>query len=313
MHAIIFPMIFRHEQNGTSWIDIEQPTPEEIRAIARELSIGERIETELLAPSPLPLVAGDAEHALLVLHFPSHGGDGGETKSQEIDFVVGQKFVLTVRYEVVAPLHHLRKLLEANGLVGAHFDMRADMFLEILFAHLFAAIRDHTNHIAGRLSRIEKEMFAGHERDAVLRISEINREFLHLQAAIANHEEPLIRFLKALERRNFFGPAFGERAERIQGENEQLGRLIGTHRAVGTELRETNAALLESRQNEIMKTLTVVTFIILPLELVANVFAMSVPGLPFAGNPNAFYIVMALMLAIGGMLTLFFASKRWIF
>ena len=306
-------MIFRHEQNGAFWIDIEQPTPEEVHAISKEFSIGSRIETELLSPSPLPLVAGDAEHALLVLHFPAHGTDDGQTASQEIDFVVGQKFILTVRYEVIAPLHHLRKLLEANGLVGTHFEMREDMFLEILFAHLFATMRDHTNHIANRLLHIEKGMFGGHERDTVLHISEINREFLHLQAAVANHEEPLTRFLQALERRNFFGPAFGERAQRIRGENEQLARLIGTHRAVGTELRATNMALLSARQNEVMKTLTVMTFLVLPLNLIAFIFAMHVPGTPLMTNPNAFWIILTAMLGVVGILVLYFAKKRWIF
>lgn len=307
-------MIFRHESHGTSWIDVEQPTPDEIRNITRELGIGERIETELLAPSPLPIVAGDTDHALLVLHFPLHGEEASDSRNQEIDFVVGTDFVLTVRYEVIAPLHRLRKILETSTLVNERFELKADMILEILFAHLFASIRDHTNHLAGRLTHIEKEMFSGQERDAVIRISEINREFLHLASAVANHEEPLTRFLQALERRNFFGPAFSERALRIRGENEQLTRLITTQRDVATEMRETNDALLSARQNEIMKTLTVITFIILPLELIASLFAMdTVGGMPFRSDPNGFWIVTGLMILIGLVLTLFFAIKRWIF
>jgi magnesium transporter len=306
-------MILRHESHGTFWVDVEQPTPEEIHALSREFSIGERIETELLTPSPLPLVAGDAEHALLVLHFPTHTEDGGDPKNQEIDFVVGRNFVLTIRYEVVAPLHHLHKVLETNALVNNNFDLHADTFLEILFAHLFAAIRDHTNHVAGHLGHIEKEMFDGHERETIRRISEINREFLHLESATASHEEPLTRFLQALERRAFFGPAFEERALRIRAENEQITRLIKTHRAVAAELRETNGVLLEARQNEIMKTLTVVTFIILPLELILGLFELKVPDVPFETNPDAFFIIVGILLAVAGTLTLFFARKRWIF
>lgn len=307
-------MIFRHESNGTSWIDVEQPTPDEIRSITRELSIGERIETELLSPSPLPIVAGDAEHALLVLHFPLHGEDAHEPHNQEIDFVVGKNFVLTVRYEVVAPLHRLRKILETNSMVNERFELKADMFLEILFAHLFSSIRDHTNHLAEHLTHVEKEMFSGQEQRAVIRISAINREFLHLASAVANHEEPLERFLQALERRNFFGPAFSERAMRIRDDNAQLVRLISTQRDIATELRETNDGLLSSRQNEIMKTLTVVTFIVLPLELIASIFAMdAVGGMPFTKDPNGFWIIMGIMGIVAVILTAVFAIKRWIF
>ena len=306
-------MIFRQEHQGGVWIDIEQPTNEEIREIAKELSIGERIETELLSPTPLPLVANDTGLVLLVLHFPTPGDRDGENKSQEVDFVIGKRFVLTVRYEVVAPLHRLRKLLETEQLVGTTTAFSNDMLLEILFAHLFAAVRDHTNHAASRLDHIERDMFNGQERQTVRPISLINREFLHLEASLASQEEPLTRFLKMLTARDFFDASFAERAARISAEREQVARLTSTHRAIATELRETNAALLEASQNGVMKTLTVITFIILPLELVAYIFGLQVPGAPLANNPNAFWIIIILMIALGGLLTLFFARKRWIF
>lgn len=307
-------MIFRHEGRGARWIDIEQPTPEEIHEVARELNIGERIESELIAPTPVPLVAGDSEHALLILHFPTHQEETpNEPKAQEIDFIVGRDFVLTVRYEVIAPLHRLRKVLETEELVGSHVELRPDVFLEVLFAHLFSSIRDYTNHAASVLTRIEKDMFNGQERKTVREISEINRTFLHLHSAVVSHEEPLSRFLLALERRDFFGPAFAERARRILSENEQIGRLVRTHHEAATELRETNSALLNVRQNEIMKTLTVFNFIVLPLELIAFIFGMHVPGTPLTDNPYAFLIIMGVMLVTASVMTLFFAIKRWIF
>ncbi len=306
-------MIFRHEYRGGVWIDLEQPNESEIRDIAHEFSISERIETELLYPTPAPLVASDAGATFLVLHFPAQGATEGETKSQEIDFVVGDQFILTVRYEVVAPLHHLKKILEAQKLVSGHAAITTDVLLEILFAHLYASVRDHANHVASRLVRVEQDMFDGHERTTVRLISNISREFLHLEASLANQEEPLDRFLQTLTERNFFGDSFGERMARIVAERMQVAHLVNTNRAVATELRETNSTLLEARQNEIMKTLTVITFSVLPLELTALVFGMHAPGTPLEQNPDAFWIIIALMLAIVGIMMFFFARKRWIF
>ncbi|MBI3572181.1 hypothetical protein HY091_01435 [Candidatus Kaiserbacteria bacterium] len=305
-------MIYRHEHRGGVWVDIERPTNEEIRQVAREFSIGERLETELLSPTPLPLVAGDTDFVLLVLHFPAQGEQDGETKNQEVDFVVGKRFVLTIRYEVVAPIHRLRKLLETQELVGGGASFSNDTLLEILFAHLFGAVRDHANHIAARLSRIERDMFGGHERDTVRDVSLITREFLHLEAALVSQEEPLGRFLKMLASRGFFETTFGERVLRINAERSQVARLAGTHRAVATELRETNAVLLEARQNEVMKTLTVISFIVLPLELITFTFGMGVPGTPLVNNPNAFWIILAIMLATVACMAFFFTRKRWL-
>lgn len=305
-------MVSRYEHKGGVWVDLEQPTEEEIRQAAREFSISERIEAELLSPTPSPLVAGDPHAALLILHFPVHGVEEGETKNQEIDFVVGSRFIVTVRYEVVASLHRLKKLLETEAFVAEGAPIATDVLLEILFAHLYTAIRDHASHSASRLTRVEREMFNGRERDTVRAISDVSREFLHLEAALANQEEPLLRFLKSLETRNFFGNSFSERMTRIAAERAQIAHLVRTHRAVATELRETNSALLGARQNEIIKTLTVVNFIFLPLGLISWIFAMRTEGMPIVDSPNAFWIVIGIMLTVSAFTTILFARKRWI-
>ncbi len=305
-------MIFRHEYREVTWVDLEQPSEEEIRSVAQEFSIGERLERELLSPTPTSLVLREGDMMLLVLHFPAHGAEDGMTENQEIDFIVGDNFIVTVRYEVVAPLHHLQKLLETQKLVLKQVTITADVLFEILFAHLYTSVHDHTNHVVSRLERIEQDMFAGAERKTILSILQVSREFLHMEIALADQEEPLGRFLATLAERGSFGKPFLERTERILAERTQIERLVTTHRAVAAELRETNVALLESRQNEIMKTLTIITFSLLPLELIALVFGMHVLGTPLEQNPNAFWIIVTLMIGVVGLMVLFLARKRWI-
>lgn len=306
-------MISRHEYRGGVWVDLEQPTEEEILDIAKEFSIGERLQKEILTPTPLPTVAVDAGVTLLVLHFSAHDAKQEGTKNQEIDFIVGNHFIVTVRYEVIAPLYNLKKLLEAQTVVAGRGAITTEILLEVFFVHLYTSVRDHTNHIAAHLERVEQEMFNGHERTTVREISNVNREFLHIEASLANQEGPLSRFLKALAEQKSFNGTFSERTERILAERAQVARLVQTHRAVGTELRETNSALLETRQNEIMKTLTIITVIVFPLELIAVIFGMHLPGTPLEDNPQAFLIVLAGMFGIVVLMTLFFAKKRWIF
>lgn len=305
-------MIFRHAYAGGIWIDLERPTDEEIRAVAKEFSVSERVESELISPTPFPLVSGDAHSAFLVLHFPTPSEAEERLRDQEIDVIVGKGHIITVRYEVIAPIHHLQKVLDAQAALGKNAGITTDVFLEILFAHLYTSIRDHTNHIASKLTTVEDAMFNNGERKTVRAISSISRSFLHLEAAIANQEEPLRRFLTTLAERDYFGKSFGERATRIAAERQQVAHLLRTHRAVAVELRETNSALLEARQNEIMKTFTMITVVVLPLELIAFVFGMHAPGTPLEQNPQAFWIIMAIMLGAVSIMALYFAKRRWL-
>lgn len=306
-------MMYRHAHTRGVWVDLEQPTPEEIHAVAREFGVNERIEAELLSPTPSPLVASEGDVAFCALHFPALEEHAGPVRDQELDFVVGKHFIITARYEVIAPLHELQKVLEADELVAGKTVLSTDVLLEVLFAHLFESMRDHAFHLSGHITAIERDMYTGHERDCVRAISEVSRSFLHLEATIKNQEEPIGRFLHTLAERGFFGPSFEERVARVMAEQRLVMRLAETHRAVAAELRETNKALLESRQNEIMKTLTVVNFIFLPLELTAFIFGMHALGTPLEHNPNAFWLIIAFMVGIIGILTIYFAKKRWIF
>jgi len=305
-------MIFRYTYGGGTWIDLEHPTEEEIQRIAKEFSISERLETELFSPTPAPLVASDGGVTFLVLHFPAHGATEGEIRDQEIDFVIGNNFIITVRYEIIEPLHRLQKLLETQHLISPDDSMNTDVLLEILFAHLYTSVRDHINTVADRLSRIEHDMFNGLERTTVRAISDTGREFLHTEASLANQEGSLERFMKILSTKEMFGTPFIERSERILSERTQVARLVKTYRAVSTELRETNASLLDVRQNEIMKTLTIVNFIFLPLGLISWTFSMRTEGMPIIDSPYAFWIVLAIMIGVTILLTAFFIRRRWL-
>lgn len=305
-------MLTRSEYEGGVWIDLERPTEEEVRAVAEEFEISERFQAELLSPTPSARVASGTDMVLLVLHFPSPGAVDGEMEYQELDFIVGRHFIITAHYDFVAPIHELKKQLETQTLVGSEIHLTTEILLEILFAHVYTSVRDAANYAAQNLARVEAAMFKDRERMTIRLISNISREFLHMEAALVGHEELLEDFLTMLKEHKFFSPAFKERSERMLRERTQVARLAGTHRAVATELRETNNALLNAKQNEIVKILTVVSFIFLPLALIAKIFSMKVEEMPFIHDPNGFWIILAIMGVIALLITLFVARKRWI-
>ena len=101
-------------------------------------------------------------------------------------------------------------------------------------------------------------------------------------------------------------------AELFQTEFERLLESINSSLDSVTELRNTNDSLLSTKQNEIMKTLTVVAFITLPLSVIANIFNMTTVYTPIVGMPNDFWIITGIMLVTTILLFAYVKYKRWL-
>ena len=278
----------------------------------REFDIDARVEDEIRLPTPYPLYMSAPRYQYLILHFPTAVSSGG-ARDQEVDFIVGKHFLVTVRYDVIDSIHNLHKVFEAEELLGIPSSItKADKLIERVLRRLYGAIRHEVEHAARRLERIEREVFSGQERHTVHQISEVGRIFLKFETTLERHAEPLNAMLANLASPKFFGAGWNARITQIEAERGHVAALVSSYRAVATELRDTNDSLLSAGQNEIMKTLTVITFVMFPLSLIAALFQMGLPGTPLTGDPNAFWIVIGAMLAVTGFLALFIIKKGWL-
>ncbi len=277
----------------------------------REFGINARIEEEIISPTPYPLSITFPDYQYLVLHFPTAQG-GLDTRAQEVDFIVGKHFIVTARYEVVEPLHSLHRVFEAEELLGVSEDSSSgEELVEQMLRRLYGAISNEAEQVLRKLERIEQDIFSGRERVTVRSISDVSRILLKFDTVLDRHEEPLADFLGELSGAAFFGKKFVEHAERIQAERDHASALVDSYRAIASELRITNDSLLSASQNEVMKTLTLMSFIILPLSLITGVFGMNVDEMPIVGSPGSFWLIISIMTTLALGFFLFFKFKRW--
>jgi magnesium transporter len=75
-------------------------------------------------------------------------------------------------------------------------------------------------------------------------------------------------------------------------------------------LSKTYDSLQTNRINEIIKVLTLISTILLPITFVASLYGMNV-GLPFQARSEAFWIVMGSMILVVGGFLLYFKRKKW--
>lgn len=300
----------RHERGEFTWVDLESPTREELRAIIDEFEISPEVEEEIVSPTPYPLMTATPEYAYLILHFPTADSAGG-ARNQEIDVIVGKKFLITARYEVIPSLIGLRKAFEAEELLGIPTKDPGPALVERVLRHLYQAMAEETERIARLLEKVEQDIFSGKERQTVRTISELGRVLLRFETTLARHGDPLDQFLDELEE-SFLGKKFAKEAARVRAERAHVAALVTSFRAVARELRTTNDSLLSSSQNEVMKIFTVMTVAFLPLTFIAGLFGMHAKHSPILGHPHDFALILILMVVIELLLLLYMRLKKWI-
>jgi magnesium transporter len=274
----------------------------------QEFDLDPLIAEELLVPSFRSKVErrGDAIYA--ILHFPILRGN--QRPQQEIDFVIGKHFLITTRYETVDPLHAFAKIFEVNAVLGRGSATHGGHLFVSMARSLYLALADESNVLARRLQDIEDRIFKGDERQMVVQISQVGRVIHDFRQALSPHEEMLMSLESATAR--FFGSEFSYYVHDLQGVYNRMARGLENVRDSLIELRETNNSLLSTKQNEIVKNLTVIAFVFLPLSFIGTLFQMNTRFTPIIGVQGDFWIVLGGMLVVAISCFFYFRYKGWL-
>ncbi len=303
-------MISRYTAHGLTWIDLESPTPEETRHIVEEFSLPHLVGEEMSDHTLRSKVDLYPDFLYLVLHFPLI--DDSKSSEQEIDFIIGKQFLITVRYELVERVtdfaaHFETESMRGNGTIARHGGF---IFMQMMKEFYRKSLHE-LEALTQTIKDIERQIFESHEASTVRRISATSRKLLDFKQSIRFHSEVLHSYESASKR--LFGEDYGYYAEVITSEYRKVSTILESHRDVLAELQRTNDSLLSSKSNEIMKNFTIMTFVMLPLTLITGVFGMNtLPDLIFIRNLPDFFFVIGAMFITGIIMFLFFKVRRWL-
>jgi magnesium transporter len=300
----------RFEHNGLVWIDLESPTREEVQDVVDQFGIDLLIGEELLLPSTKPRAEFYSSYAYVVLHFPalrhSH-----KTREQEMDFVIGRNFLVTTHYDTIDPLHKFSKIFEVNSVLDkSNLGDHAGFLFFYMLKKLYKAVEHEVEYVRHDLSFVEEHIFSGHEVQMVEAISRSARDLLNLRQTIEPHRD-VLRILEEAGPQ-FFGVDFTPYLRALSNEYYRVHNHITRHADFLHELRETNNSLLTTKQNETIKTLTVMAFVTLPLSLVAGIFEINARNMPIVGNRYDFWIILGIMALTCVVILSYFKHKKWL-
>lgn len=306
-------MLSKQTINNITWIDASSPTRLEVRQLMEEYGIHPLVAEELLSPTPKPRMDLYENFAYLILHFPAlrHTHKEGGRENQEVDFILGKNFLITAHYDTVNPIHEFTKVFEVETILEKNAPPEhAGFIFFALIRKLYRTLVIELEAMMDALAEAQERVFAGEEKEMVLELSKISRDLLNFKQAMQLHKEVLETFEPAGEA--LFGREFRYHLKAISGEYHRVGNLLGHTIDTLSELRETNNSLLTTKQNEVMKVLTIMAFVTFPLSLLANIFGMNTTHTPIVGTGNDFWVIVTMMAFATAVFFVFFRYKKWL-
>ena len=225
----------------------------------------------------------------------------------QLNIVLQDKFVLTFQAADTDCLDPVRRRIEEkSGLIR-------DRGTDYLAYALIDSVIDHYFPVLDRLSDLvadfdDKLIGESNSNLSLKEVHELRRELLHLSRSIRPNREMLSRLMRESSRftestQVFLGDCFDHAL--------QLGESIDVNREICSELRSYHLALVGQRTNDVMKTLTIVSTIFIPLSFIAGLYGMNFDTMPELHMKHGYLYVIAVMFTIAIGLLFWFRSKGW--
>ena len=298
---------------GLRWLDIQSPTRAEMHYLRQDYPFHPLDLDDCLSNVQRPKLDTyeEEEYLFLVLHFPLFDPAQRLANPAEVDIFVGRDYVITVhdgRLKVLSQLFLSCQSEEAvrNRVMGRGSAYLLYRIVDRLVDYCFPIMDKVGQHI----DRVEREIFVRNTRALVQDLSYVRRDIISLRRIV----KPNIPVMRQFEARSFPFLQVDEEVyfgDILDHANRQWD-MLEDYKDIIEGLNGTLDSLTSHRINEVMKILTIISVVLLPMTLVASIYGMNLSTLPLAQHPFSFVLVMGFMaLCAAGMLA-FFKYKGWI-
>lgn len=298
------------EYDKLIWINIERPTVEDINSFQDRFSFHPLALEDCLSRIERPKIDEYENHLFIVMHFPIFDSSRRVSRPAEVDFFIGRSYLITVHDGILKPLNNFYLDCQENETTRARYMSRgASTLLHAIIDRLVDYIFPILYKVDSQISQIEDEIFEADTRTLVREISLVRRDIIALRRII----RPQIAIISNLEQKDrpFIREELDEYFGDILDHIYKVRDILDENYEVIADLSATTDSLLSHRINEVMRILTVISVIMLPLTLISGILGMNV-HLPFQNNPYAFAGTMFLMMFIFLGMLLFFRYRDWL-
>ncbi len=298
---------------GLRWVKIDHPTAVEQAWLEENFDFHALDFEDVLSRNQRPKIDQYEDYLFIVLHFPVFDRSRGRLGTGELDIFVGPGFLITIPNQPLQPVEYLFERCRSKEELRDQLFSRGSGYLlyrlvDDGFDYCFPMLRK----IGNKLDALEEEIFEENASEEIVRdISNVKQEIINFRKVI-RPQRPVLRDLERVKDR-YLAPDMDLEIyfDDIVDAHERIWDMLENYKEVVEALEDTNESVISHRVNDILRVLTSISVIVLPLTLLASLWGMNV-GVPGESDHSAFYAIVGVMvLLMLGMVT-FFRKRGWL-
>jgi magnesium transporter len=307
------PRLPELQHRGLTWINLEAPTAEEVELLAQRFGWHPLDVEDVLSKRQRPKIDEYSEDGYLfgVLHFPVWDPSIGRLNAGELDFFLGENYLVTLPNVELPPVSRLfRRCYEDPEAREQYLGKSSGYLLYHVLDDLFDYCFPILDKIAYKLDSIEDDLEEeGAAKELVRDISRVKQEIISYRKIIKPERATLRTLERQVER--FLPEELELYFDDIVDAAERIWDLLDNYKEVAEALEDTNESAIAHQQNDILYVLTIFSVVMLPLTFITGLFGMNVkfPGFDTA---EAFWAILGMFAVVLLAMLGFFRWKRWL-
>jgi magnesium transporter len=291
----------------TLWVDLAAPTPEEAGILRDVFHFHELAIEDSLAESHHPKVESYGAFLYVILHGIDFEAAKHHFATHDTDFFVGPNYLVTVHDGTSRSIAEMRSVCQRNEHVLSKGPV------ELLHRIVDAMVDNYlpeVEKLSDRLEQIEHRVFDEPNDNLIKPILTLKRDVAAMRRVLLPQRDVVGR----LARREF-AVITEPLSYRFRDVYDHLVRLTDESMLFHdrlSSLLDAHLTSVSTRLNQVMKVLTVIATIFMPLTVLTGMWGMNVPLPAFpGGDAMQFWWIVALMAATTGAMLWLFRLRRW--
>lgn len=294
---------------GITWINVDDIRDTgTVRSLAALFGLHPLTTEDIGNPAQRPKAENFEQYLFFALKMLTYDDATHSILNENVSVVLGDRWVVSFQEREGDVLDPVRDRIRSGKgrLRSEGADYLAYAIMDSVVDEYFVVLEKLGDHI----EEIDEQILAVPDRTHMKELHRLKREILFLRKAVWPLREEISTIEKSGSR--LVGDSIKPFLRDLYDHTIEIIDMVETNRDIVSGMHDTFLSAVSNRMNEIMKVLTIIGTIFIPLTFIAGVYGMNFEHMPELKWPRGYYGVMAFMAALALSMLAAFKKRKWL-